>query len=263
METEVKEVVTIRVVETIKGRPRVLNGATVVLTPVFDLEKGTGALKTGITREDWEANYKAQFGDYDKFYSNFQIVLGAKTRSFDTSEPLNRLKIALMKSHPWLAATEAEITKDTLFIIFDEVEEAKKENTKFEYELKAYKFLYDMSATDRAQFLKLFGVKNTEKVSSEVILKRLKDKATENPKKFVEMYEDKSKEFKILLEDLLSSRIVKRIGGVYYYGNKEDGISMGITPEQAIEFMKDPKNSDLMLQIKRMSEPKPKKETKD
>jgi hypothetical protein len=245
------KVVTVKVIETIKGKPRVMKGARVTIAPVFDESKGTTALKTGITRQEWETRYKAAFGDYDKFYEDFQIVLSEVTRTFDNSELLNELKIALLKNHPWVAISSGEITQHARYVLYDEVEEAKKENLSFEVTLKAYKYLNDMSIVERANFLKLYGFRNTANVAAEVVLKRLKAKADENPKEFVELYEDKTKDLKIMIEDMLSSRMIVKQGGVFYYGTAKEGTPLGASIEQVIEFMRDPKNNELMLQINR------------
>ena len=250
METEVKDkLVTIRVIETVKGRPRVSENARVGISPEFDLSKGTTALKIGISREDWKKFYEPIFGDYDKFYDTFQIMLTNKQRTFDLSEPKNQIIVALLKNHSFVAKSMDEVTQNTLYLIYDEVEEARKENLEFEYELRAYKHMYDMSPVDKAKFLKLFGYRNTETVSPELVAKRLKDKAKEDPKKFVEMYEDKARDIRIMIEEFLSAGILKRIGGVFYFGNAQDGVPMGSTHEQVVEFIRDPKNNDLVDQL--------------
>lgn len=256
MVDELKEIVHIKVVETIKGKPRVAEGARVGLSPVFDTEKGSSTLKTGVSRADWEKFYKETFGDYDKFYAEFTVMLTNQPRQFDMSEIKNKLVVALLRNHPWVAKDSGEITQNTLYLLYDEVEEAKKENKAFDYELKAYKYLYDMSANEKAQFLKLFGYKRTESVNPEVISKRLKDKAKEDPKLFVETYEDKAKDIRIMIEDLLQYGIVKRIGGVFYFGKVQDGIPMGSTIEQAVEFIRDPKNNALVDQLIKMLDTK-------
>lgn len=251
MATLENKIVTVKVIETIKGKPRVMKGARVTIAPVFDELKGTTALKTGVTRDEWASRYQAAFGDYDKFYSDFQVVLGETTRTFDNSELLNELKIALLKNHPWIAISSGEVTQHARYVLYDEVEEAKKENLSFETTLKAYKYLSEMSIVERANFLKLFGFRNTHNVDSEVVLKRLKAKADESPKDFVELYEDKTKDLKIMIEDMLSSRMIQKKGGVFYYGDAKEGTPLGASIEQVIEFMRDPKNSELMLQINR------------
>jgi hypothetical protein len=258
-ETAIQESITIKVVETVKGRPRVMEGARVGLRPVFDLEKGTNALKTGISREEWKEYYFPTLGDYDKFYADFMVILTNQPRTFDLAEPLNKITAALLRNHPYVATDSTKINKDTLFVLYDEVAEAKKENKAFEHELTAYKYLHDMSQIERAQFLKLFGVRNTENVTPEIVSKRLKDKAKDNPKLFVEMYEDKNREIKILVEDLLQKHIVKRVGGVYMFGDGSDAITLGLTIEQCVEFVKDPKNNSLVVQFTKLLEDKAKK----
>lgn len=257
------KIITVKVIETLKGKPRVMKGARVTIAPVFDEAKGTTALKTGITRKEWADRYEKQFGEYDKFYSNFTVVLGDTTRIFDSGELINELIVALLKNHPFIAISSGEIGPHARYVLYDEVEEAKKENINFESELKAYKYLSEMSQVERANFLKLYGFRNTENVSSEVITKRLKDKAQADPKQFVTMYEDKTKDLKIMLEDLQSAKLVKKQGGVFYYGDSKEGTPLGASIEQVIEYMRNPVNSELMLQINRALNPTsstPKKE---
>lgn len=252
------ETVKLKVIETSKGSPRVLAEARVTIAPVFDKERGGLALKTGITKEDWDKGYKEQFGEYDKFYADFRVVLTGTTRSFDTSDTYNKIIVALLKNHPWIAKPGDELTQNHLFTIYDEIEEARKENIEFEYEMKAMKYLSDMSAADRANFLRLFGVRNTDTSSGEIIFKRLRDIVKEKPKSFVEAFEDKNKEYKILINDLISSHIVKVSGGVHYFGKAEDGVPLGSSKEQVVEYLKNPKHNDMLLQMQRMLEEKKK-----
>lgn len=245
-------VVKVKVIETVKGSPRVLKGARVTISPVFDKEKGGMSLKTGISRSEWEQKFKEKYGDYDKFYDGFKIVLNSGERQFDLEDPYNEIVIALLKNHPWVAQTNDPLTPHHLFQVYDEIEEAKKENKEFEYEMKAMKYLHDMSQTDRADFLKLFGFKNTENTSAELVFKKLRDRVKSDPKLFVEIFEDKSKEYKILISDLLSKQILKIIGGVHYFGNATDGIPMGSSIEQTVEYLKDPKHNDIVVQLKKL-----------
>lgn len=260
-----RELVTVKVLETIKGQPRVRKGARVTLEPFYD-SNGSGSLVvTGVSRKEWDSKYKEMYGDYDAFYKGkrdaitgktyegFKVVLTDLTRTFDMSDPLAQVSVALIKAHPWVANTETEITQESRYIVYDEVEVAKRENKTFEYELKAMKYLADMSTTERGEFLKLFGFKNTDSTKPELVMKRLKDQVKSNPQLFAEMYQDPSKEIKILLADLISNKILKRIGGVLYFGNDAvTGIALGTTNEQAVEFLRNPKHSDLYVQLERM-----------
>lgn len=249
---DIVQVVTVKVIETIKGRPRVLPNARVTLQPVFDRAKGGVTLKTGISRKDWELKYKDRWGDFDKFYADFKIVLSGATRQFDPTDPYNEIVIALLKNHPFVAKDNNSITKDTRFVLYDEVEEAKLENVAFESTLKAYKYLFEMSQAEKTQFLKLYGFKNTESVSPEVVAKKLKNEAEKDSKKFVELFEDKAKDLKILINDLLSNSIIRKVGGVIYFGSSSEGIPMGSSIEQAVEFLKDPKHGDLLKQLSKL-----------
>lgn len=215
-----------------------------------------GKTRTGLTPEDatrLEAAMKMEEGmlsPSSKFWKTFKLVLTSKPEYLDLNEPANELLYLFAKNACWQVADSKEkLTPKHQFFMYNEVEEARVENDKFDTQLTAYKYLADMSQDERSDFLKLFGFR-ANSMSPMVIKKKLREKAEENSKLFVSLYEDKSKAFRILLEDLVQSKILKVKNGAYYFG--ED--MLGADTDLTIATLKNPKKQDLLLVLKKQLE---------
>lgn len=211
---------------------------------------------TGLSEQDEQELGKAMNVDLSKnsdFWKNFVIVLTNKEEVLDLDRPMDKLKYLVLKTKKQVAASKNDIKPYSIFYMFNEVEEANKEDKAFDFILTAYKYLADMTQEEMADFLKLFNGTKTHNLKPVVIKKKLKDLADANPELFVKFYEDKDKKFKIMFEDLIQKRIVKVKNGAYYHNEDMIGADLNL----AITKVKNPKNQDLLLILKKKLEETP------
>jgi hypothetical protein len=250
-EREVKNLVTIKPVETVKGKPRILSGARRTLAPFFGF---AGELITGVSREDAKRIGDELGVTIDRaFWTNFAVILTDKPKTFDTSDPFCELQVLFLKAHPEVANSMNDIVNETSYVIYDEVEEAKKENKKFESVLNAYAYIKEMTITERAEFLTLFGVK-TENLADEVIMKKLKEKADNNSVLFCDMFEDKNREMKVFIAKLVRYEVLRKNGEALFYGD----LMLGGNMELAIEFLKNTDHQETLVGLKKVLKEKSK-----
>lgn len=214
---------------------------TVGLHPV------TGKIVTGLTKEkEFELGEKlgVDLSPNSKFWHEYKIVLNDQGTILDLSDPIQELQYIVLSTKSAIATATDTIKPYSVFVMYNEEVEAEKDNKMFDYELSAYSYIKEMSEEDRANFLKLYGLR-TRNMSPSVIKKTLKDKADKDAKSFVELYEDKNKILKILIEDCVQYRIITIKNGAYYFGEDMLGADLSLT----INKLKNPKSADLRLAL--------------
>lgn len=208
---------------------------------------------TGIPKDREEELSKALNGldlsPNSSFWEEFTVVLDNKGTMLDLTDPIQEIYYYILTTKSDIATSTDKVKPHSIFVMYNEEVEAEKENKKFEYELAAYSYLKDMSEEERANFLKLFDFK-TRNMSPSVIKKTLKQKADDDPKFFVELYEDKNKIIKVLIKDCVQNGVVSLKNGAYYFGEDMLGADINL----AIAKIKNPKNADLRLAIEKRLE---------
>src|SRR5688572_30360227 len=114
---------------------------------VLSTEMGKDKLyKTGLTEEE-ERKYEGILGlnpgtlkRNSKFWAELTVRIGGKSLKLDLDNPLDYLKykVCLQSSKIANSITEKSKWPDAMFVIFDEEEEAKRENIKISAKRKAY-----------------------------------------------------------------------------------------------------------------------------
>ncbi len=212
----------------------------------------TGQKITGVPvdrKEVLESSLGVNLNPESKFWDDYKVVLNDRGLVLDLSDPVQELQYHVLSTKSDIAKSSSEIKPQCIYLMYNEEVEAVKANKQFDYELSAYSYIKEMSEEERSDFLKLFGMR-TRDLSPTVIKKSLKEKADSDPKYFVELYEDKNKHLKILIEDCIQYRVIEVKTGAYYFGEDMLGADMSL----AINKLKIPKNSDLVLAIKRRLE---------
>lgn len=207
----------------------------------------TGKIITGLTEEKEKELSEILGWDlkpHSKFWHDYSVVLNEHGTVLDLSDPVQELQYRVLLTKTEVANSPDEIKPYSVYVMYNEEIEAEKANKSFDYELSAYSYIKEMSEEERANFLKLFGFR-TRNMSPSIIKKTLKDRADKDPKGFVELYEDKNKTIKILIEDCIHNGVITVKNGAYYFGEDMLGADINL----AIAKIKAPKSSDLRLAI--------------
>lgn len=256
METEVKRLVKIMPVARQTPMTNLVEngmypGVSKYISPVLDKY---GSIKTGLTKDDevrLGSILNVDLARNSSYWHDFTIRVSNKGTILDLDNPLDEVKYLVAKSNPEVANSKDEITGKTIFVLFDEIEEQKKTARKFDYIIEAYKYIAEMSPNDRRSFLKLFGIKSANLVDDGVKTK-LKELADDDSKKFCMLYEDKNKEEKMFLFDLIQANILRKSGVAYVYNDEV----IGGNEELTLEFLKNKKNQTTVVALKAQLEEK-------
>jgi hypothetical protein len=239
---------TTRDVKNKTGRAKkILPGIAKTLTPVMDK---SGRLVPGVTKEEYDSVIaKDPFSskqEYVDFYTNIYIKIEMGGKELDLSIPRDYLIWKFLQHHPEVCTDRKLLNpaKHT-YLMIDKEEEAEEKLSAMDYKVEAFGKLANMTEEEVKDFLILYG-RNPSNTSYKVAKTLLGDFIEANPKKFVTLYTDSAREYKISFKKLLSAKILERRGGVYYYG---EDVALGATPEQAVEHLRDAGNQELYIRL--------------
>lgn len=137
------------------------------------------------------------------------------------------------------------------FLLTSEDSEAKTINKKYEVKQKAYKMFSDMSLEDMINFSKLWeGGKNkvTNGHTPDMIKTVVGKVVDEKPQDFITLMEDPDYNTKLLLNDLISTGNIKMSGTRFFIVGDTEPFAMHVT--KAIEYLQDPLNQNIVLDLK-------------
>ncbi|CAM6001146.1 unnamed protein product [Sphagnum balticum] len=163
----------------------------------------------------------------------------------------NYLKYRHALGHPWIAPSETEGKGNQLkqYYIFNPSEVSKVNinvNEQRDKALGLYLSIKDNSRTVR-MYLTLLGVRTDQLRTGEEVL-RLRELVDKKPEDFIKLYNDRDKEIKYIIEDMINNNILERVNGNILV--KDDGTKLGQDMKTAILFLTDTRNTKLYSVLK-------------
>ena len=244
--------------------PRLYEGVKQTICPEYN---ELGIIVTGISREEENEYLPEVLGisvtdsDYRKqinnFWKNFGLVITDVETVLDLSNTKHFLqyRLALISRHVINPGATREDFPFATFIMKDELTEAKQSSKKKDKLFEAYSILHNMSDEEKSNFYKIvLPSVRKEAISPEVLKSKLQDVATSEPDKIIGLYNDPNKNYRILIEELLSNGIL-RVKGTTYYLNDD---IIGLGRDEVIGFLKSPKNQTVLIALRKQLEEKKK-----
>lgn len=208
-----------------------------------------GTMTTGLSEEDAERLGEIMNKDLkptSPFWYDYRIIITDRDLVLDTSKPEDELKYLVLKSHYKVKTSKADNNPYAEYEIFNELENAKDTNTKAAIKAKAYQLFATLTAEQKAELLKLYpGFSKTNNVHPELVESKLYERIESDPNKFVSLVEDKNKDMKIFLKDLVSNDILRKNKSAYKYGSD----FLGHDEESTIDFLNHPENQSLKITL--------------
>lgn len=226
------------------------SGAKRVLAPFIDRY---GVLQTGSSAEDIEKYEKATGNKVDqKFWHTFHITLNDQESRIEQSDA-NILTANLLKIHPAIAQDESQADdyyKE--YLIVNELERASRNVKKREKISKAYARLESLSQAEQADILVLYGTV-TDSLSPEMIKDKLYERIDSDPELFIRRANDEHITVKVLIEKLLQRGILRKNGPAIFYGEEDQNpVQLGANTEQAVDYLKNPKNQQQYINFRKL-----------
>lgn len=225
---------------------KLLPSATHTLCVAEDSE--TRELKTNVSREEFQALFPKK--DYEEFFTDLTLTLGASDVRLDLSSPYNQMvykAICLGRTDKIARKKEEANSAVHYWYLKDEEAEASSKLTEFQMRKKAYDLFDKMSDEEKSKMLKAYGVP-TRSINIETQKAKLLDLLENNPSDFVRRTEDPNLELISFLYTALEIGLpnFREERGHYYWGE----IYLGPSIPAAAVKMSDPLNQDTLLQMR-------------
>ena len=218
--------------------------------------KGTGVLNTGLTEDDERRLEKKMhmspgtLSKYNKdYWTMFRIDVPKEGITLDTNNPEEEVKYLVLKAHQRVANSEMERfdTPFAEYVMTSVEQEAKMENKKSKLKRKAYKVFSNMSTTEMKDVLKVMGKRAGDDASVDFVESQLDKIVTDSPQDFINTVEDPTFAMRAFIDDCIASRVLVKNGTKYQLPG---GDVVGYTLEQTIEYLKNPDNQEVYLDLK-------------
>lgn len=213
-----------------------------------------GLYKTGLTEEE-ERKYEKLLGLKDgelsrrsEWWGSLSISIRNRKLTLSLEHPINYLKYKVLLESTKVANSVGEKNKwpDAMFVLYDEEENAKRENVSFNVKKKAYVELDKLSLAQKRGILKIFGKRKPETVSEEVIDNTISHIVESEPERFLTVAADKKLDKRIFVEDCIAEGIIHKTNN--YFKNGDDPI--GTDFEEVIDYLDDPENQNVYIGLK-------------
>lgn len=223
----------------------------------------TGQYTTGLSAEDRE-RLEAQTGynlspDYTlgsphKFWNSPSalVKLDHKTNVFDTSKPLDEIKIAILKASDLVANSQKDLdeglTPGAIFVIFDEQEEVAIKASKAAIRRKVIVDLAKLTTARKAEIVQILSGISVRHQSEEYIDLQLDEEIESKgaQKVLTIMQRDKARTaLHATILEALQKGILRKEGSSIYFMDDQLGFDL----ESTIDYFKDKNNQVLKAQV--------------
>lgn len=208
-----------------------------------------GQLITGLSKEDEERLGKLLNKDltvHSVFWHEYKIDIRGDELVLNTESPDDELKYLVLKAH-WRVQEDPKVKNPLAdYVLYSTLDEAKKTNAAGELKVKAFSLYAKLTMTDKRDLLKLYpGYARTSNVADEIIEANLFKELEKDFGKFIRLVEDKDRNSKVLIEELVANKIITKNKNMYKYG--ED--VLGHNLDSTISHLEDPKNQGLKIAL--------------
>lgn len=177
-----------------------------------------------------------------------RVKLEAKTNVFDTTRPLDEIKVAILKASSLVANSLEEYEKggfpSAKFVIFDEQEEIEQKAAKSAEKRKVYLSIIKLSRARKIELIQILSGESSKNQSEDWIDYKidqiLEKEGARKVNYFLERDKKRTTLHAIILEALQKNVLRKEGPSIYYMDDQ-----LGYDLEDSIDFLADPKNQAL------------------
>lgn len=227
-----------------------------------EMDSKTRQLKTGLTEDEersLEKKLNLSVGSLSRhnkdYWAAFTFLIPKEGMTLYLDNPKDYIIFKILSNHSRVAKTMMEV-KDSPgvdFYMTSYDEESKIENDKNKLERESIKAYGKLSTKEMTDVLKIYAQlegkvtgRPSKDSSVDFIESTLYKKMKSNPEEFLRIVGDSSFSTRVLIDDLISNRILIKNGSKYsVYG----GDVIGSTLESTIEFLEDPRNQGVRIEL--------------
>lgn len=210
-----------------------------------------GNIHTGLSEEDARRLEKAMgyeeghLAPTSSFWKTYSIRLGAKDVFLHTEKPEDELAYLFLKNHKRVATGLSNIRPQHDYVLVNTDVEAEAANKLNKIKRETFAEFNKMSLEEMRKCLRIYGHKS-DNISNELVESKLFELIEKDPRKFFLLWIDnKNKDTQYVLETAISKNVIRKSKNVYYYGTDVIGRSQ----DDAISFLKEKSNQDILMAI--------------
>lgn len=216
-----------------------------------DISEERLAELTKMTGLDLTTKYNPQ--QPHPFYDSAQgrVKLENNTMFLDTSDPLNEIKVGILRGHPKVANSQAEFEEglwpEAEFVMYDAQVEVAKKATKAEKRMKAYSLASKIDVDQKQAIIAIMTGEDVRKQSTAYVDGRIDELIESEIDTFIR-YADKVKQDVILLGIIANAKafgIITEKDGQFRFGD----IALGINDAEILENFKQISFRDIRVRI--------------
>jgi hypothetical protein len=225
------------------------------IAPQMDLDRRQ--LKTGLTEEDEirlekALNLKAgTLSKYNKdFWGKFFIKLPKEGKKLYKDNPTDELEYRVAMAHSRIANSESEKMENYSsadYVMTSEEQEAKVDNLKLKVKREAFKLLGKMTTEEMREVLIVAGKRPGGNASVDFVEAKAGELAEENSALFTQIAGDPDLKTKVLISNAVAQRVLRKVGSRYML---QGGDEIGFDLESTIQYLADPSNQNVLINIK-------------
>jgi len=223
----------------------------------------TGQYATGLTDEDQERLEKMTGYDLSKEYINgkphpfwssttARINLEHKTNIFDTSRPLDEIKVKVLKAHDLVANSMKDYMDGkypyAMFVIYDENEEVDIKAAAITMRREIVELTSKMSKEKKAESVQILSNISVKGKSDNFVDAKLDEaiEAAGYDKTLTLLHKDKKRTtIQALVLEAIGKSVLRKQGTSVYYMDDQIGYDV----DNAVDYLMDTKNQALKAQI--------------
>lgn len=194
------------------------------------------------------------------FWESYRVALEDKINTFDTSNPKHALAIHVMRSSPYVANSEDEMSggkwPEAIYVMNSPEEEISAKLDKTERKLEAFRRLNDLTPTKRKWVATSIFYKSFENMSNENTPKVLLSDYIEKGKKEVENFldvtasKDEVLEADYLLTVFTIHNVLRKSGDRFMRGDTEYASSKQAAIDKLVSPTKQEERMQMELELK-------------
>jgi len=232
----------------------------VVIECLYD--PATGKYATGLTDKDrkrleavtgYDLSDSFNAAEPHPFWSTStaRIKLPYRTVVFDTTVPLDEIKVKVLKASKFVANSlkeyEEGLFPEATHVIYDENEEVAIKASRIQKKQQAFKLALKMSLDEKVNIIMIMSHKSVRNQSQDYVDVEIDKLIGEHAAEFIEIAKRDKKENYVrasLLEAIHRNILTKEGNAVYYMGDR-----IGDTFDDAVNYFLDPQNQNLKAAI--------------
>lgn len=210
---------------------------------------------TGLTKDDeerLERELSLDTGTLSRnspFWDTFFVDIDGVSLTLDTESPEHELWYKFLCAQKKVAKSMGELKTNAraIFVMYNEDDEAAKENKRGKNKRLAYKLFDELSTNDMKNVLLLFG-DIADSTSPDMIEKKLSDILEDDPALFLATASDKNLKSKVFILELVKSGLLTKKGSAFIDPISEDILAFDM--ENMVSFIEDKRNNGKVIQLK-------------